>query len=148
MSASTPARVLIVANRTAATPPLIEAVRERAARGPCLFTLLVPQLAAEELYGDEEARKTIELAVPLLEEAAGGTVEALIGPADAMRAIERTLVDEHFDELIISTLPERVSHWLKRDLPTKVARLGIPVTVVRARTARRPIHDPVQIGGV
>ena len=49
MSASTPARVLIVANRTAATPPLIEAVRERAARGPCAFTLLVPQLAAEEI---------------------------------------------------------------------------------------------------
>jgi hypothetical protein len=148
MSASTPARVLIVANRTAATPPLIEAVRERAARGPCQFTLLVPQLSAEEVFGDEEARKTIELAVPLLEEAAGGTVEALIGPSDAMRAVERTLVHQHFDEVIISTLPERVSHWLKRDLPTRVARLGLPVTVVRARTARRPIHDPIQIGGV
>jgi len=148
MSASTPARVLIVANRTAATPPLIEAVRERAARGPCQFALLVPQLAAEEMFGDEEARKTIELAVPLLEEAAGGTVEALIGPSDAMRAVERTLVHQHFDEVIISTLPERVSHWLKRDLPTRVARLGLPVTVVRGRTPRRPIHDPIQIGGV
>jgi hypothetical protein len=148
MSASTPAQVLIVANRTAATPPLIEAVRERAARGRCEFTLLVPQLAVEEVFGDEEARRTIELAVPLLEEAAAGTIEPIIGPADAMRAVQSALDRQHFDEVIISTLPERVSHWLKRDLPTKVARLGLPVTVVHARTRRRPIHDPVQIGGV
>jgi hypothetical protein len=148
MPESTPARVLIVANRTAATPALIEAVRDRAGRGPCSFALLVPQLRAEELYGDEEARRTIELAVPLLEEAAGGPVTPLIGPADAMLAVERTLVHEHFDEVIISTLPERVSHWLHRDLPTRVERLGVRVTVVKAKVARRPLHDPVQIGGV
>jgi len=148
MPESTPARVLIVANRTAATPALVEAVRDRAGRGPCWFALLVPQLRAEEIYGDEEARKTLELAIPLLEEAAGGTVTPLIGPSDAMRAIERTLVHEHFDEVILATLPERVSHWLRRDLPTRVQQLGIPVTVVRAKVARRPLHDPVQIGGV
>ncbi len=56
------AHVLIVANRTAATPALIEAVRERAGRGPCAFSLLVPQLVAEEAFGEDEARKTIELA--------------------------------------------------------------------------------------
>jgi len=147
MSESSSARVLVVANRTAATPRLIEAVRERAARGPCSFTLLVPQLAAEELFGEEEARHTIELAVPLLEEAAGSQVEAAVGPNDAMRAVEWTLVHQHFDEVIISTLPERISHSLRRDLPAKVERLGIPVTVVTAKAARRPLHDPMQFGG-
>jgi hypothetical protein len=148
MPESSPARVLIVANRTAATPALIEAVRDRAGRSPASFALLVPQLAAEVMYGDEEARKMIELAIPLLEEAAGGTVTPVIGPSDALFAVERTLVHEHFDEVIVSTLPERVSHWLHRDLPTRIERLGVPVTVVRARAARRPIHDPIQIGGV
>jgi hypothetical protein len=62
-------------------------------------------------------------------------------------AVERTLVHEHFDEVIISTLPELVSHSLKRDLPAKVERLGIPVTIVRAKSARRPIHAPMQWGG-
>lgn len=147
MSESSPARVLIVANRTAATPALIDAVRDRAQHGRCSFSLLVPQPAAEEGLGDEEARKTLELAIPLLEEAAGGTVSGIVGPSDALLAVERTLVHEHFDEVIISTLPERISHWLKRDLPAKVERLGIPVTVVRAKSARRPIHAPAQFGG-
>ena len=139
---SEPARILVVANRTAATPALIEAVRERSLRGPCSFALLVPQLACEVSYGDEEARKTIELAIPLLEEAAGGSVTSMIGPADAFLAVERALVHERFDEVIISTLPERVSQWLGRDLPSRVARLELPVTLVRAKTARRPLHDP------
>ena len=128
-----PARILVVANRTAATPALVDAVRERSLRGPCSFVLLVPQLACEVSYGDEEARKTIELAIPLLEQAAGGAVASMIGPADAFLAVERALVHERFDEVIISTLPERVSHWLRRDLPSRVAALGVPVTVVTAR---------------
>jgi hypothetical protein len=37
-------RVLVVAHKTAATPALIEAVRERAAKGPATFTLLVPNV--------------------------------------------------------------------------------------------------------
>ena len=147
MSESSSARVLIVANRTAATPSLIEAVRERSQASPSCFTLLVPQLVAEELFGDEEARKTLELAIPLLEEAAGRPVEGRVGSPDALIAVERALVHEHFDEVIISTLPERASHWLRRDLPTKFEQLGIPETVVRAKTARRPIHVPAQFGG-
>ena len=141
------ARILIVANRTAATPALLAAVRERVEQGPCSFTLLVPQLIAEEAFGDEEARKTIELAVPLLQEAAGDDVPAIIGTSDAMLAVERVLVHEHFDEVIVSTLPERVSHWLKRDLPTKIERLGIPVTVVRAKSPREPLHPPIRYIG-
>ena len=141
------ARILVVANRTAATPALLAAVRERAAKGPCEFTLLVPQLIAEETFGDDEARKTVELAVPLLEEAADGEVPAIIGTSDAMLAVERVLVHEHYDEVIVSTLPERVSHWLKRDLPTKIERLGIPVTVVRARSPREPLHPPIRYAG-
>jgi hypothetical protein len=147
MSESASARVLLVANRTAATPGLIDAVRRRAHEGRCSFTLLVPQLAGEAAFGEEEARKTLELAIPLLEEAAGETVPGLVGDPDPALAVERLLVHEPFDEVIISTLPERVSHWLKRDLPARVERLGIPVTVVRAKTARRPLHAPMQWGG-
>jgi hypothetical protein len=44
-SSETPIRVLVVAHKTAATQPLLDAVRERAERGPATFTLLVPNAA-------------------------------------------------------------------------------------------------------
>jgi hypothetical protein len=123
-------RVLIVAHRTAATPPLLAAVRERAAQGPCEFTLLVPRP-----YWDadtEESATTLELALPLLDEAAGGHVEGLIGDTDPFVAVQAALARTPFDEIVVSTLPTHVSHWLRMDLPTRVRRLGVPVTVVTA----------------
>lgn len=131
-----PTRVLVVAHRTAATPKLIEEVRARTTRGACAFTLLVPRP-----YWDpdtEEASTTLELAVPLLSEAAGGKVEGRLGDADPYVAVRDALAAEHFDEVIISTLPARVSQWLKRDLPHRVEQLGYHVTVVRATQAAHP----------
>jgi GABA permease len=48
------------------------------------------------------------------------------GPSDGYRALEETLARERFGEVIISTLPRRVSAWLERDLPGRVRRLGVP----------------------
>ena len=143
-SSETTARVLIVANRTAATPGLIDAVRERAARGPAAFTLLVPssahglhQLVDPEDHGNSEAEATLELALPLLEEAAGKAVEPMVGVAEPLAAIQDALNLHGFDEVIISTLPTRVSRWLKLDLPHKTAGLGVPVTTVTAQGTER-----------
>jgi hypothetical protein len=138
------ARVLVVANRTAATPALIEAVRARAAQGPAVFTLLVPssahglhQLVDPEDQGRSEAETTIELALPLLEEAAGASVEPMIGVHEPLAAIQDAVNLHGFDELIISTLPKRVSKWLHLDLPHKAAGLGLPVTTVTAQGTER-----------
>jgi hypothetical protein len=138
---SSAARILVVANKTAATPSLIDAVRERAARGPCQFTLLVPntthglhKVVDPEDQSQSEAEAVIELAVPLLEDAAGGEVDAMIGVPEPLAAIQDAVNLHGFDELIISTLPTRVSKWLKLDLPHKAAGLGLPVTTVTARS--------------
>jgi hypothetical protein len=136
MESSAQRRILIVAHRTAATPGLAEAVRERARRGPAAFTLLVPRP-----YWDpdtDEAAVTLELALPLLEEAAGGRVEGRIGDTDPFVAVRDTLDSEPFDEVIVSTLPARISRWLHRDLPSRVEALGMPVTVVTAPALGRP----------
>jgi hypothetical protein len=137
MSASAPTRVLVVANRTAATPLLLNAVRARAKRSPCEFTLLVPRP-----YWDpdtDEAAATLELAIPLLEEAVGDHVDAIVGESDPYIAVSDAVTSAGIDEIIISTLPERVSHWLRRDLPRRVEQFGLPVTVVTAQQARRAL---------
>jgi hypothetical protein len=132
-----PARILVVAHRTAATPKLLDEVRSRAQRGVCAFVLLLPRP-----YWDpdtEEASAVIELAVPLLEEAAGGHVDALVGDTDPFVAVRETLEREHFDEVIVSMLPERVSRWLRLDLPHRVEQLGVPVTAVIANQSERAV---------
>ena len=144
MDSADATRVLIVANRTAATPAVIEAVRERAARGPCRFTLLVPntsrglhRLVDPEDQETSEAEATLELALPLLEQAAGGPVEGLIGVPDPLDAIQDAVNLRGSDEIILSTLPKRVSRWLHLDLPHKVTGLGLPVTLVTAQGQER-----------
>ena len=137
---SSAARILVVANKTAATPSLLEAVRERASRGPCEFTLLVPnathglhKVVDPEDQSETEAETTIELALPLLEEAAGSPVEGVVGDPEPLAAIQDALNLHGFDEIIVSTLLKRFSRWLRLDLPSKVRGLGLPVTTVTAR---------------
>ena len=135
MESSASRSILIVANRTAATPALIETVRKRASEGACRFTLLVPRTFWDA--DTEESGVTLELAIPLLEEAAGSHVEGLLGDSDPYVAVTAALEQGDYDEIVISTLPARVSHWLHLDVPARVQRLGLPVTVITARKADR-----------
>ena len=65
----------------------------------------------------------------------------MIGVHEPLAAIQDAVNLHGFDELIISTLPSRVSRWLKLDLPHKAAGLGLPVTTVTAQgTERIPAH--------
>jgi len=136
-SSQVPTRVLIVAHKTAATKPLHDAVRERAARGPCTFTLLVPntthglhKVVDPEDQGAGEAQKVIDQALPTLSEAAGSPVEGMVGDADPGAAIHDAINLRGFEEVIISTLSAKVSKWLHLDLPSKISGLGLPVTTV------------------
>jgi len=137
MSSPARTRILVVAHRTAATPLLLNAVRARARRSDCWFVLLVPRP-----YWDpdtDEASMTLELAIPLLEEAVGGHVEGIVGDTDPFVAVRDAITKLAIDEIIISTLPARVSQWLRRDLPRRVEQFGLPVTVVTAQQSERPV---------
>jgi hypothetical protein len=134
-----PANVLVVAHQTAATPGLLDAVRERAAQGPTTFHLVVPQQAHgmhkvvdPQDAGADEAQRVLEVALPKLSEAAGGEVTGSVGDAEPLMAIQDAVNLGHYDEIIISTLPLGVSRWLKLDLVSKARGLGLPVTHVAA----------------
>jgi hypothetical protein len=138
----TPPRVLIVANRTASGPTLLAAVRERAQQGDASFHLVVPatpqglhRVVDPEVAGREEAQLQVHTAVALLSEAAGQPVTGEVGDPNPLAAVQDALNLRGFDEIILSTLPWRISRWLRIDLPRKVVALGVPVRHVQGAEA-------------
>jgi hypothetical protein len=143
-------RVLVVAHQTAATEPLLAAVRFRARSGPARFHLVVPRQAHgmhkvvdPQDTTDEEGNKVLEQALPKLSEAAGGTVTGSLGDAEPLSAIQDAVNLGDYDEIIISTLPTRMSRWLKLDLVSKTRGLGLPVTHVEADST---VYTPAGVG--
>jgi uncharacterized membrane-anchored protein len=130
-------RVLVVTNKTDATPAVIEAVRKRAIAGPANFFVLVPNpdhLAFDRNSTDTSlGEKVLKRALPLLEEPAGAGVEGRVAASpNAYDDIVEELKRGDYGEIILETLPSHVSHWLHVDLPERVADLGYPVTTVTA----------------
>lgn len=137
MRASSPSRVLIVAHVTADCRELAEAVARRAEEGACTFTLLVPargrglhRIANPQNDGINEAEDRLELAIPMLSEAAGEPIIGVVGAHEPLAAVQDALNVLGFDEVIISMLPVRESRWFRLELPRKVRALGVPVTEV------------------
>jgi hypothetical protein len=143
-----PARVLILAHRTADSPQLRQAVSDRAARGPCQFTLRVPasahglhRVVDPEDHGARAAQTVITNALPLLSAAAGCPVTGRVGSHEPLAAVQDALNLVGFDEVIVSMLPARWSRWLRLDLPSKIRALGVPVHETVAAD-RELIHMP------
>src|SRR3954451_1753721 len=136
-------RVLVVANRTAESPELLDALRARAAQGECEFTLLVPSTpqgiawAADMHAGGEEADQHRRAFVGELREEGLDVGEAKVGDPDPLAAVQDECNMHEYDELIVSTLPLRISKWLRVDLPSKAkAATGLPVTHVVASESK------------
>jgi hypothetical protein len=128
-------RVLIVANRTASTPQLIEEVGRRAKASPCEFALLIP-----DVTNRKAADWTLETAQRSLRPAARGKVEGLVGGPDPFESVKKAVRDGNFDEIIVSTLSKKTSKWLRRDLIHRVETLGLPVTAIHPPTFKEDLR--------
>lgn len=142
MTTRSPSRILILAHGTTRDPALLHAVTTRARHSSAEFTLLVPAVAHglhrvvdPEDHCCAEAQATLDAALPLLRQATDSPVTGMIGAHEPLAAVQDALNLHGFDEVIVSTLPSRLSRWLHVDLPRKIAALGVPVTSVTARHA-------------
>ncbi|MBA3261494.1 MAG: hypothetical protein H0T69_03265 [Thermoleophilaceae bacterium] len=132
------ANVLVVANRTAESPELLAALHTRAVHGPCQFTLLVPATPhglawAGDMHdaGNEEAELHRKAFLEELRGEGLDVADAKVGDGDPLAAISDECNFTDYDELIVSTLPLKLSKWLHVDLPRKAgAATGLPVTHV------------------
>jgi hypothetical protein len=119
-------RVLVVANRTVAGRRLLDAVRERHKQGNHQFHLVVPLARPQHgnvIYNEaarDAARVRIDLVGGYLRQE-GIDITGEIGDEDPFIATTDALAGFPADEIIVSTLPQTRSGWLRRDL---VERIG------------------------
>lgn len=138
-------RYLIVAHKTIGGEHLLERVRECLAAGPCHFHLLVPKSPTQSpttTYSDGQltAQAQARLDEAKAEfEALGADVSGEVGDENPVYAIDTVVRRAEregisYDEILLSTLPQSVSRWIRFDVPRRVARqFSIPVTHLVAK---------------
>jgi H+/Cl- antiporter ClcA/CBS domain-containing protein len=140
--------VLVVANQTLGGGELVRAIERCRADGPCMVHILVPATRPHDLYtnlldayrgdvpDDDVARASAQSRLD--RELAwlrglGIDADGEVGEPDPLAAIAHVLGRDadRYDEIIISTLPSHLSHWLRIDLPHRAQRaFRLPITHV------------------
>ncbi len=131
-------RYLIVANQTLGGEQLVAKLDELVGAGPCELQLVVPVTDTEGTHQWDyppidrvipdahkiarllaEGRLEHELArLARAGVAAGGEVI----DAEPVERVRDLLRAQHYDGVVVSTLPRRLSRWLIMDLPHRIAR--------------------------
>lgn len=127
-------KILVVANRTVAGQKVLETIRDRAKGGADEIHLVVPLSVPQHgnvIYDDavrDAAQLRIDLAADFLRQE-GIEISGEIGDEDPLTATKDALAAFPADEIVLSTLPQARSGWLRRDLPERLAEeTGVPVT--------------------
>jgi nucleotide-binding universal stress UspA family protein len=146
-------RYLVVANQTLGGDELAELIGRRAKAEPSEFFIVVPATPVIDFvlgvhampvmgglpsvpdspqHARALAQERLETALARLQ-ATGAKVDGRVGDPDPVHAVETAMKGRQFDEIIVSTLPTRISHWLRQDLPRRLEhKSGLPVTHVGA----------------
>jgi hypothetical protein len=141
MSDSIDARrtILIVANETLASPSLASAVAQRLAAGRCAFFVVVPAtpvgshlLTWDEDEANRAAQERLDAVLERLR-GLGAVADGEVAHRDPVIAVDDAMLGRSVDEIILSTLPEARSRWLRQDVPSKLrAAFDVPIEVVTA----------------
>jgi hypothetical protein len=132
------ANVLVVANETVVGTPLLDKIRERAAKGPASFLIICPQ-SDPTVAAHPEAERRLRRALSELR-ADGIEAHGQIAHPDPFTAALHATRDERVDEIIVSTFPKQTSGWLRKDLVERLRReTGKPVEHVVTETETAPV---------
>lgn len=123
MTADQSIRTLVVANRTASTPAMLDEVRRRSGAGARFDLMVPPERGDLHDWTPDEAKQ-------MLEEAWHGDVECIEAGDDAGATIRRLVDEARYDYILVSTAPEHHVRWLHHDLPKRIQELPVQVTVI------------------
>src|SRR3954465_284456 len=120
------AHVIVLANRTAPAPELIEALVERQRRGPITATLVMPA-AGPGSAARAEAKERMEATLEAWRAAGIEVCDGVVCDPSPLEALEEVWDPMRHDEVIVCTLPGSSSKWIRSGLPHSVARFtGAP----------------------
>ncbi len=144
----------MVANQTIGSTELTSALNERMTADVCSFHLVVPvpptpPSAISVGLAAVESAATAFMVLPDLRSLAeerlesglewlrglGADASGEVAASDTVAVVRAIVVRDGVDEVIVSTLPSRISKWLRQDLPHKIEKsIDVPVTVVTSST--------------
>jgi hypothetical protein len=115
------ANVLVIANRTAASPDLLAYLLEMAERRAARFELLVPPTVPGP-DGRAAAQANLDAALARCEEQGLEASGSVGSDSDPVVAVIEAYDPGRHDEVVVSTLPESASRWLGIDGPHRIQR--------------------------
>ena len=131
-------QIIVVARVTAVSDELVTELKSRAERAPSAFTLVMPATPVGE--ESNNGRVGIETALTRLR-GEGLEVDGFVADSDPIVAVSEAWDPNRHDEIIVSTLPMRISKWLRSSLPERIRQLtGAPVTHIVAQP-RHPVQS-------
>lgn len=125
------ASYLLVANETAESQELLQAISEIHAQDPgAEFVIVVPATPLNLLQQFEGKAKSARGLAAQRAQSTRQKLESLgirvrstrVGNWDPYVAIEDELLHEKYEAIVVSTLPPGLSRWLRMDLPSRVVR--------------------------
>jgi hypothetical protein len=147
------AHVIVLANRTAAAPELIDALVRRSAQGPIVATLVMPA-SGPGTAARAEAKERLETTLAAWRAAGIERCDGVVCDPVPLEALTEVWDPLRHDEVFVCTLPGQSSRWVRADLPNSVARYtGVSVRHVVAQdpeaepqTSPAPVHERPAMG--
>ena len=112
--------ILVLANQTASSEELFSTLEAKASKTPVRLEFVVPPVGPDPASRADAERRLEEA----LQDAREADMEAtgVVGDCDALAAVLEAYDPGHHDEIVVSTLPASISHWMGIDLPARIAR--------------------------
>jgi hypothetical protein len=135
------ANVLVIANETVIGEPLLERIRERAARSKASFLIISPQSDPTQAEHPEAERRLRQALASL--RGAGIDAHGQVAHPDPFSAALDAIREERVDEIIVSTFAPERSPWLRRNLVQRLhneTKLPVEHVVVQPQELEEAAH--------